>query len=156
MGLAELDRCKHELLPGQCAICLGQYNRAGYSEHDFATVKERFAQAGVGDLLETIRKRLTKHGLGERPWVRALMFTPAVEGQGSRMIFTFAAHKDKPDRVWLYNGYTEAIREFYPGLRVERIREMLGSEGRSGQGRYLERDEVLSFLDAFDQLLLNN
>jgi hypothetical protein len=81
------------------------------------------------------------------------MFTPAQEGQGARMILTFAAHKDKPNRVWLYNGYTEAIREFYPGLSSERIREMLGPEGSSGQGRYLERDELLMFLDAFDQLL---
>lgn len=151
--MSELDRCIHELLPGQCAICLGKYKRGGYREHDFQTVKERFAQVGLDELLSVIRNRLTQHGLGERPWVRSLMFTPAMEGQGARMVFTFAAHKDRPGHVWLYNGYTDAIKEFYPPLTKEAIRDALGPEGPSGQGRYLSRDETIELLDGFDRLI---
>jgi hypothetical protein len=79
--VAELDRCIHEMLPGQCAIC-NQRRGGRASEHDLEQVLERFRAAEVEDLLRLVRERAARHGLVERPWVRALMFTPGLPVRG--------------------------------------------------------------------------
>jgi hypothetical protein len=150
--MPELDRCKHEMLPGQCAICNGDTRGMRASEHDMRSVKDRFRAAEVDQLLEAIRAGANRLGLVERPFVRALMLTPGEPGQGGRMVFTVAAHKEKPGQVWLYNGYTAAIHEFWPRLSPTRIRELLGPESRQGHGRYLSEHELLEFLGGLSRL----
>jgi hypothetical protein len=69
------------------------------------------------------------------------------------MVFTIAAHRERPGRVFLYNGYPAAILEFWPRLDSNRVIELLGPEAPKGNGKYLTHDELLTFLDGLDQFL---